>query len=346
MADDQPIQNSAAGAAADRAVAGGPSPIPNLRGRATFVPHVRLPWADGIAAIVQPDNMIWRASKPEEAWIEEASAKIGEWRSLTRSVYLRWALTINASAKAEERYGAQPTDQALTTSTLRIVDGVPRQVELARWPGALAAEHYAAVTPLIAAYGVADLYGALEDIIFDFYEIVLRHHPDSLLRGEEHRSLRRLRAQRGASTDAERAWLEAWAERFAKWRRKRVYDGLPEVLLALYNYAGLQKPSQYTHTDVADWARTMEMIGELRHHIVHGAATVSDKLATLSNTERSLTFDFVAGASVDVRLHHLQSIECFGDQLLTAFNLSLMEKAIGPFRDLVAPRADRGGRHD
>ncbi len=326
---DQPTR-APAGVAAEPLSAG------NIRSRATFVPHVRIPWTDGIAAIFPPDNMIWRASRPDEMWIEEATAKIGEWRSLARSVYLRWALTINASARAEERYRALPADQALTTSTLRVVDGEPQQVEIARWPGAHAAEHYAVITPLIAAYGVADLYGALEDIIFEFYEIVLRHNPKSLLRGDEHRTLRRLRAQRGASPGAERAWRESWEQRFANWRLKRAYDGLPKVLVALYRDAGLRRPSQYSRTDVADWARSLQMIGELRHHVVHGAATVSEKLGALSNTGNSLTFDFVAGA-LDVRLHHLQSVECFSDQLLSAFNLSLMERALGPLRDLVRP---------
>ncbi|MBY3060345.1 hypothetical protein HF263_30530 [Rhizobium leguminosarum] len=318
----------------------------NLRARATFVPHVRIPWTDGIAAIVQPDNMIWRASTPEEVWIEEATAKIGEWRSLARSVYLRWALTINASAKAEERYRALPVDQALTTSTLRVLDGAPRQVEIARWPAAQAAEHYAAITPLIAAYGVADLYGALEDIIFDFYEIVLRHNPESLLRGDEYRPLRRLRAQRGVSPDAENAWRQAWAQRFTTWRRKRAYDGLPDVLVALYRHAGLQRPTQYSRTDVADWARSLEMIGELRHHVVHGAATVSDRLGALSGTANALTFDFVTGAALDVRLHHLQSVECFSDQLLSAFNLSLMERVLGPLRDVARRPAGRKGQRN
>lgn len=74
------------------------------------------------------------------------------------------------------------------------------------------------------------------------------------------------------------------------------------------------------------------MVGELRHHVVHGAATVSEKLARLSNTETSLTLDFAAGQPLDVQLHHLQSVECFCAQLLGAINLALIEKAMGPLR--------------
>jgi hypothetical protein len=63
-------------------------PLRNLRQRAVLVPHVRIPWQDGVAAIVQPDNLVHRARNAEEAWIEEATGKIGEWRSLTSSVYI------------------------------------------------------------------------------------------------------------------------------------------------------------------------------------------------------------------------------------------------------------------
>ena len=74
------------------------------------------------------------------------------------------------------------------------------------------------------------------------------------------------------------------------------------------------------------------MIALLRHHIVHGMPTVTAELANLSNRPTSLTFDFTEGAPLKVALHHLQSVECFIDQLLSAVNLSLLEKAIGPLR--------------
>lgn len=305
-------------------------PPKNLRQRAVFVPHVRIPWEDGIAAIVQSNNLVHRASNDAEAWIEEATSKIGEWRALTRSVYLRWAITINASVLAEQRYREIPEDQALQTTALRMVEGHPALVQLAVWPARQAADHYAAVTPLIAANGVADLFGSLEDIIFDLYEIYLRNNPNPLMQGDEYRSLRRIWRHRSDNTDAAMLWQAAWSERFEIWRRKRAYDGLHQVLIAFFQHAGLRRPSSYQLTDVADWARTVEMVAELRHLIVHGAATVSDKLAALSNTPTSATFDFVAGAQLDVKLHHLQSTECFCDQLLTAINMSLIERAIGP----------------
>lgn len=306
------------------------APFRNLRQRAVFVPHRRIPWQDGVATILQPDNLVHRARNAEEAWIEEATGKVGDWRSLTRSVYIRWAITINASALAEQRYREMPEDKALRTNTLRVVLGEPQQAVLAVWPALEAANHYATVTPLIAAYGIADLFGALEDVLFDLYAIFLRYNPEPLIRGAEFRDLRRLWHRRDESPEAAKAWQTAWAARFDIWRRKRAYDGLPNVLVAFYHHAGLRRPSRYRLTDVEDWARTLEMIGELRHLIVHGASVVSERLAELSNTPNSLTFDFVAGQPLDAKLHHLQSVECFCDQLLTAINLSLVERAIGP----------------
>jgi hypothetical protein len=103
------------------------------------------------------------------------------------------------------------------------------------------------------------------------------------------------------------------------------------VLVALYQHAGLEKPSGYVH-DVASWAQTIEMIAELRNLIVHGAAMVNTRLGQLSNRPNSMTFDFSEGTALDVKLHHLQSVECFCDQLLSAINISLVEKAFGPIK--------------
>ena len=303
---------------------------PNLRGRAIFVEHVRLGWSDAAISGIPATNLVHKSSGTGDAWIEEATSRIADWRSLTQSVYLRWAITINASELAERRYREKPADQGLRTDTLRMVEGRPQRVTLSLWPAPDAADRYAATTPLIAAYGVSDLFGALEDVIFQLYEIGLRHDPAPIIKGDEFRDLRRMWRNRALSPAADTAWLKAWTDRYENWRRKRAYDGLHGVLQAFFQHFALKRPSMYHLTDVSDWCRTLEMIGELRHHVIHGAAVVSDKLGRLSGTPTSLTFDFVAHSALDVKLHHLQSVECFCDQLLTAISLSLMERAIGP----------------
>lgn len=345
---NDPADAAGANGSSDAVVAAGPAEPAarprNIRARANIVPHLRVPWTDPRALAAPAHNMVWQGDDPKHAWIAEATAKIGDWRSFTRSVYLRWALTINASVLAEQRYRGPAAGQALFVNTLRVRGTVPRQTEIARWPGPEAADVYAEITPLIAAYGVADLYGALEDVIFELYEIVLTHHPDLLMHGPAFRDLRALRGRRGDSAEAEERWRAAWVERLARWRHDKAFLGLHRNLLTLFEHARLQRPSHYQHTDVADWARTLEMIGELRHHVTHGMATVSEKLARLSNTQTSLTFDFVEGATLDIGTHHLQSVELFCEQLLTAINLSLMEKVLGPLRDIVPPPEPRRGR--
>ena len=302
----------------------------NLRRKAILAPHTFYTGTLGQAGPEQITNIIHKASREEDAWIEEATRQIGEWRSLARSTYLRWAITINACELAEARYAAMP-DTGLNTQTLRIVNGVPERVTLALWPGPEAAKHYGTTMSLIAAYGVGDLYGALEDILFDFAEIFYRHHPLGLLQGSEPemREMRRKWHHRIDNEASRLAWAAAWADRFEKWRHKKTYDGLPRLLRGVFQAAGLQRPASYKHTDINTWAETLEMIAQLRHHVVHGLPTVSSKLAALSNRATSMTFDFTEGAPLDVKLHHLQSVEYFIDQLLGAFNLSLLEKARG-----------------
>lgn len=303
----------------------------NLRRRAVLAPHTYLTGSPTSRPVEDITNIVWKATGDEDTWIEEATQQIGEWRSLARSVYLRWAITINACELAIDRYRDFPKDKSLQTKTLRMQDGDPQQAILAVWPGADAARHYEATTLLIAAYGVSDLYGAIEDILFEFAEIFYRHHPKDLIQGKEpeDRMIRKLWYNRADSDTAAAAWLDAWQARYDKWRRRKIYDGLPRLLRSVFRAADLKRPSNYHQTDIDTWAGTLEMIALLRHHVTHGAPTVSKELADLSGGPTSLTFDFVAGQPLDVKLHHLQSVECFVDQLLSALNISLLEKANG-----------------
>ena len=61
----------------------------------------------------------------------------------------------------------------------------------------------------------------------------------------------------------------------------------------------------------------------VRNAIVHGAQTVSDDLELLSVGSG---MEFVAGEPLEVSTTHLQAFELFTSQLLTAFNLSLVER--------------------
>jgi len=122
----------------------------NLRRRAIFAPHTFYPDGAQGAAPEGITNLVYKATNENEAWIEEATAQIGEWRSLSRSVYLRWAITINACELAENRYRGM-TETGLTTKALGVVNGRAESVTLALWPGPEAAANYETTKLLIAA---------------------------------------------------------------------------------------------------------------------------------------------------------------------------------------------------
>lgn len=299
--------------------------VKNIRSRALFVPQQHFEKMDPLDN--RPiSNFIHRTDDEKDKWIEETTEGIGDWKNLSRSIYLRWAITINAMVLAEKRYTELPQDQALQTSTLRSVDGIARLVPLAIWPSREAAAHYKSSTPLIAAYGVSDLVGAVEDIIFDCFEIFLRHNPSKFLIGPENKAFRKTFKCRA---EQPKEWAAAWALRYNSWRRKRTYDPLYKVVLDYWREADLSRPSSYENTDVPDWAATIRMFSELRNLIIHGASTVSKELEELCKIKTNMSFDFKCGETLKVELHHLQSIECFMDQYLTALNIALIEKGRG-----------------
>lgn len=104
--------------------------------------------------------------------------------------------------------------------------------------------------------------------------------------------------------------------------KKRIYCGLGKVLLAYYVSAGLRRSKSYTRADVADWAETLEAIATLRNCLVLGAKVVPKELASNSRKSYAAALNFVERQPLGVELIHLQGIELFSDQPLTAINLS------------------------
>jgi hypothetical protein len=298
--------------------------VQSIRKRASFAPQTRIDWKDRDLHSIT--NVLHETDKEEERWIAESTARLGDWRDMSRTVYLRWSLTMNAMEIARDHYAALPNDRALQTVTLRAPDGLARQVPLAIWSGPEASKNYAASQELVAAYGFADLYGVIEDITFDAYEIYLRHHPEPLMQGANYKSLRQ--AWRGREKNQD-AWRRAWSERYDAWRRKKLYDGLGRVVRNYWAGAGLRAPSNYRLTDIGDWVATTEMFGKLRNHIKHSATHVTPELAEACAIRTNMGFSFKEGDALVVELHHLMAIECFVDQYLTALNISLLELVHG-----------------
>jgi hypothetical protein len=298
------------------------------------VPHVRRELPDPRLLAEGVQNLIHKSDKPEHQWICETTARIGEWRSKSRTTYMRWALTINGLCVAVERYQDWPDDKRFHVRSIRFPRGRIEPVVLAEWTGAEAAANHRETTTLMSSYGISDLFGVLEEIVFAAYRIFLDHNPQALLRGPEFNELRQLRARAKEDATAREEWHAQWNDRVEKWQRNRLYDGLGAVFLSFMRDAGLQKPHWYQHSTPETWAETIGGIGELRNLITHGVGTVSRKLAEFSAKPTSMTFDFKEGEPLDVKLMHLMGVDAFIDQLLTALNASLIERAVGPKPEL------------
>jgi hypothetical protein len=285
--------------------------------------HVSGPEFRGLPQI---DNVIYRTEIEELKWIEETTSKIGEWRDIFRSTYIRWALAINGLHIASSKYKDPKwrRNNKFIVRGYRIKDEVSYEAQLAKWDGDVASEAHLKSANMIASYGIIDLYACFEELIFDFYRLYLMRNPSSLLVGPENKELKKKFRDKESEPEE---WNSALKERLDKWHRNKLYDGLHKVLLSYLNTAGLEKPSSYKHSTPETWAETLRGIAILRNSLTHGEKYVSQELAEISHKPHGLNFKFNTGDEINLSVHHLMSVELFGDQLLTAMNLSMVEKA-------------------
>jgi hypothetical protein len=269
-------------------------------------------------------NFIIEPKTASDQWIKFTSERIGDWRASFRSTYIRWALTLNGLHVAEASYRSRTAEPRAFTIEARRSYGMEKIVA---WNFSTAAENHKQTIPMIAAWGVIDLYSCLEEFVFEFYKIYLNQYPDSILKGADFRELRKLRAQAADQDGDKEVWKVAWDARLEQWQRKRIYDGLHKVFLAYMNIAGLKTPSSYRLSTIESWSESIKGFAELRNCFTHGVSTVTSELAEFSASPMNMGFDFKLGEKLDIKLRHLQFIECFVDQLLTALNLSLLERA-------------------
>lgn len=290
-------------------------------------------------------NIVIEANKPEDVWIETIMRQIGLWRAKLRSTYLRWALCINGLEVAAQKY-ADPAWAAAHSFVVRSIrpngkgirpDGavtVDDTAIIAEWDAKKASDAHRDTMPMVSAFGIIDLYGNLEEVIFEMYRHYLTQNPGDLLRGDDHKALRKLKREADADQSKRAEWTIAWAHRLDAWQRKRLYDGLGKVFRAFCATAGLKAPSTYRVTTVDTWAESIETIALVRNALVHGATTVSEELADACKKPHAGTLDFQKDAPLTIRLHHLQGVDFFCEQLLTAINLSLIERMRGPLDKL------------
>jgi hypothetical protein len=291
-----------------------------------FVGHQRIP-VDELNPSTLPsiDNIVYKATNDKTVWIEETTAKIGDWRAIFRSTYIRWAVSLNGLHVASEKYSTSKEEKSFIINSLRVNNGVAKQTVIVEWDFKTAAETHLKTAPMLCAYGLIDLYACFEEFIFDFYKIYLKHNPEHLLTGEENKPLKKLYKSYLADNTLADKWNEQFNNRLKAWQRKRLYDSLGKVFLSYCNQSGIEKPSMYKLSNPTTWAETLTGISLVRHSLTHGAKTVSKELSDFCKTPNNNGFTFKENDPLEIKLFHLQATELFSDQILTALNLSLVE---------------------
>lgn len=270
------------------------------------------------------DNIIRKTDIPELKWLEDSTTKIGHWRGIFRSVYIRWALSINGLHVANEKYTDTKfkKEKSFTVSCYRQQNTGLVLENLVNWDGDTAGRSHLETINMLASYGIIDLYSCLEDFILDFYKIYLRHNPNQLLKGPENRSFRAIYSSRASKPDE---WSIALEDRLKNWQRKKIYEGLDRVFLSFYGVTGLKKPSRYTLTTPETWAENIKGISILRNYLIHGERIIGSDLADLSKKPYFFNQKFKIGEEIILDTSDLMSTELFLDQLLTAINMSMIE---------------------
>lgn len=314
----------------------------SFRNRVIFGSHLKVNPLDPKIVEANPGiSFAWIGDDSNTKWISEVTSRISDYKVFAKSVYMRWAITINALHVARDRY-ASDDRLALAVDHLAMTPKGPEREHMVIWSGHQTAENYTSIIPTISAYAIQDMFGALEEIIFDIYETYINYNKLEILKGPDFRELRRLLRDQEDSPEKKLDFESAWDDRLDSWRRKKIYDGLHRVFKSFWNRAKLSRPSWYKETDVDDWAKTIELFSELRNLITHGEDFASSRLELLSNDQPFLGLKYVAGELLDPDLFAMMVMESFIEKFLGALNFSLMELGFGgPLP--VPPLATEGG---
>lgn len=285
---------------------------------------VVLPIGEAFKNLGKIDNVIIKTDIPEAKWLEASTGRIGYWRSLFRSTYIRWALAINGLHLAGAKYASNEfkKKQQFIVSCFRMNGKQADTVPLVEWKGDFAAKAHMDTISVMASYGIIDMFSCIEEFVFDFYKIFLKWNPRVFVQGKDNKAFRKIYNDREANPTA---WETAISERLIKWQRKKLYDGLDRVFLAYFAEAKLEKPSVYTKSSPETWAEAIKAIGVLRNSLIHGERLVTQELFDISQKVTILGPKIKLGDEIRLGTVNLMNIEMFLDQLLNAMNLSMLE---------------------
>ncbi len=183
-------------------------------------------------------------------------------------------------------------------------------------------------------------------MLFLLFKLYYSHDPRNLLQGEEQKTLKTLYRERGKDESSKLAWETAFTERFDQWRLKKVYKGIEN------NFTNYVEISNLDFTfasivPVEKWGKTLNIVSEIRNCFVHGARTVSSRLAGLCATPESFGFSFIEGEPFQINTNDLAILEMFLDEFTTMLNHAFHDtyaKACGlDLKTLFADRRTRFG---
>jgi hypothetical protein len=269
------------------------------------------------------NNIIIKVDDPDDKWLEETMHLLGGWRGTLRSTYIRWALAINGLDVAADRY-ADNAWSSRNRFVVHSINNAGQQVEIASWDGQTASESHRKTMPMLAAFGVMDLFGALEEVIFQMYRTYLIANPSSIVR--EFPDLKKLRREAQEDESKRGEWDQAICQRMDEWQRKKLYSGLDKVFLAYFKQARLTPPPSAINDTPKVWSSIIGGIALLRNCLTHGAKSVPIELAEFSQESYSAAFDFKEGEPIVVRLEHLQSVQMLFEQFLNSLNMALVRR--------------------
>lgn len=286
----------------------------------------------GSSELQDISNIIVYTENAEFKWIEETSKNVGEWRARFMSTYIRWALSINGLHVAAEKYSnkAWKAEKQFNVESIRVRDNTIEKAVIAQWKGDFASKAHLETIGMLSGWGLIDLCGCMEEFVFDFYKIYLTHHPDILLQGDEFKKLKKLYKQSLIDDSVKDEWDKEFTNRLLKWQRKRLYDGLGNVFLSYCTEANIQAPTGYEFSNPQTWSESIDGVFQVRNALIHGGKKVSKELALFCTKPYSLAFKFKEDEPLEITLLHLQSVEMFADQLLTALNLAILEIFLPP----------------
>lgn len=273
------------------------------------------------AAALNPGikHIAFETENEDLRWLEESSNLGLLYHATFHSIFLKWAVAGNGLHVAAEKYNGWKEGQAFRIAGYRCDGKVIVPVSLHEYPGNIASQLHTEAGQILAGWGFCSLYSGIEEMLFLLFKLYYVHDPKNLLQGDEQKPLKALYGKRGDDEASKEAWESAFAERFDQWRLKKGYKGIENNFS---NYVDVTKlDSRFASVvPVENWGKTLNIVSEIRNCFVHGAKTVSPKLAGLCATPEAFGFSFTEGEAFRIDMNDLAILEMFLDEFTSMLN--------------------------